>query len=130
MRQYPYWGQFAIFRHIEDFRILERGLKICVVIKIPMIGVSSTEKKFSMRVCKRLTVLQTEFYKKKKQETPVFSHIVPSIASCFPFFTTRKRIIGALIVQTTIVNFSYFEISIGMCTPTHILFNRRLPLFF
>ncbi len=38
--------------------------------------------------------------------------------------------IGALIVKTTIVNFSYFEISVGMSTLMHILFNRRLRLFF
>ncbi len=30
---------------------------------------------------------------------------------------------GTLNVKTTIVNFSYFEISIGMGTQTHILFN-------
>ncbi len=41
----------------------------------------------------------------------------------------RKVIFGhsdkivTLIVKTTTVNFSYFEISIGMGTLTHILFN-------
>ncbi len=35
-------------------------------------------------------------------------------------------VIGALIVKTILVNFSYFEISIGTSTLTHILFNRRL----
>ncbi len=37
-------------------------------------------------------------------------------------------IIGALIVKTIIVNFSYFEIFIGMGTLTRTLFNRRLRL--
>ncbi len=36
--------------------------------------------------------------------------------------------IGALIVKTTIVSFSYFDISIGKGTLMHILFKQRLRL--
>ncbi len=37
-----------------------------------------------------------------------------------------KLKIGTLIVKTIVVNFSYFEISLGTGTLAHILFNRRL----
>ncbi len=37
---------------------------------------------------------------------------------------------GVLIVKTTIINFSYFEISNEMGTLLRVLFNQRLKLFF
>ncbi len=55
---------------------------------------------------------------------------IPLLLKYFNARTPHMGTIGALIVKTAKVNFSYFKISIAMGTLTHVLFNRQLRLFF